>query len=65
MTRDFWYGIGVTVIMMIIHWWSSRKDPLCRGDKDHTFDDWRISGTDAAQVKTCKVCGFSKKIPLD
>ena len=65
MNQDFWIGVASVVGIFFLHWLTSKKDPLCRGDKDHTFDNWRISGSDAAQVKTCKSCGFSKKIPLD
>ena len=64
MFEGFMYGVGTTVALMIIHWLTSLKDPKCIKD-EHYFDNWRISGQDAAQVKTCRYCGFSKKIPLD
>lgn len=64
MSPDFVYGMATIVSMIFLHWIISRKDPKCIKD-EHFFDNWRISGQDAAQVKTCKHCGFSKKIPLD
>ena len=65
MNQDFWVGVASVVIITIIHWLTSRKDPQCLGEKEHAFEKWRISGADAAQVKTCRNCGLSKKIPLD
>ena len=65
MSQDFWIGVLSSVGILFIHWLTSSKEPMCTDPRAHNFDKWRISGSDAAQVKTCKVCGFSKKIPLD
>jgi hypothetical protein len=58
-------AIGMLIFLGFCSRFLARKEPKCKRAFTHQFGEWRISGQDVAQVRTCIHCGYSTKIPLD